>query len=376
MALSHREKVISEKGKVVIKVGTRLLTDIGKVGELITQIHKVREKGYQVILVSSGAVGLGMKAMKLTRRPKELAKKQALASIGQGKLMSLYDAEAQKYGFHVGQILLTMSGLRDREQHLNTLNCINTLLQMNVLPIINENDSVAVEELTFGDNDTLATLVGMMMRCQVTIILTSVDGLYEVKDGKFGERFSIVEKITPGIKKMAMGTDDAQTSVGGMASKLKAAAMITEAGEHLWIANGKDASVLEKIFNGEDVGTLFLPSANKLMSSKKRWLSFFAKSQGQIRVDDGAEKAIIKSGRSLLPSGITALKGSFKKGSAVDILNKNDKLIAKGLTNYSIEDLRKVIGLKSSELDEVLGSQGYEEAIHRDNLVLCDMVEE
>lgn len=372
MMSAFRKKVISQKGKIVIKVGTRLLTDLGRIGELIREIHKIREKGYQVILVTSGAVGLGMKAMEFVRRPKELAKKQALASIGQGKLMSLYDAEAQKYGFHVGQILLTMSGLRDREQHINTLNCINTLLQMNVLPIINENDSVSVEELTFGDNDTLATLVGMMMRCQLTIILTSVDGLYEVKDGKFTNRISLVEKITPEIKKMAMGTDDDQTSVGGMASKIKAACMVASAGEYLWIANGKDMIILEKIFNAEDVGTLFLPPKNTLMSSKKRWLSFFAKSHGQIYIDEGAERALITNGKSLLPSGITALNGSFKKGSAVDIINKNNIIIAKGLTNYSIDDLKHFIGLKSGEIDKVLGFHGYEEAVHRDNLVLCD----
>lgn len=372
MILAFRKKVISPKEKIVIKVGTRLLTDLGRIGELMKEIHKIRQRGYQVILVTSGAVGLGMKSMELTRRPKELAKKQALASIGQGKLMSLYDLEAKKYGFHVGQILLTMSGLRDREQHLNTLNCINTLLHMNVLPIINENDSVSVEELTFGDNDTLATLVGMMMRCQLTIILTSVDGLYEVKDGKFCDRISLVEKITPEIKKMAMGTDDDQTSVGGMASKIKAACMVASAGEYLWIANGKDMSILEKIFNGEDVGTLFLPPKNSIMSSRKRWLSFFAKSNGQIHIDDGAEKAIIANGRSLLPSGIISLNGSFKKGSAVDIVNKSNTIIAKGLTNYSIDDLRRLIGLKSEEIDKALGFHGYEEAVHRDNLVLCD----
>ncbi len=370
MILTLRKKVISPKGKVVIKVGTRLLTDLGRIGELIREINKIREKGYQVILVTSGAVGLGMKTLELKRRPRELAKKQALASIGQGKLMSLYDAEARKHGFHVGQILLTMTGLRDREQHLNALNCINTLLQMNVLPIINENDSVSVEELTFGDNDTLATLVGMMMRCQLTIILTSVDGLYEVKDGKFGNRISLVEEITPEIKKMAMGTDDDQSSVGGMASKIKAAGMVASAGEYLWIANGKDMGILEKIFNAEDVGTLFLPPKNTLMSSRKRWLSFFVKSHGQICIDEGAEIAIVKNGRSLLPSGITALSGSFKKGSAVDIINKDNKTIAKGLTNYSIEDLKKFVGFKSKEIDEVLGCHGYEEAVHRDNLVI------
>lgn len=366
----YRREVISKPGRVVIKVGTRLLTDIKRIKSLIKQIHDIREKGYQVILVTSGAVGLGMNAMNLARRPKELTKKQALASIGQGKLMALYESEAKKYGFHTSQLLLTMSGLRDREQHLNALNCINCLLQMNVLPIINENDSVAVEELTFGDNDTLATLVGMMMRCKVTIILTSVDGLYDVKNGKFGKRFSVVEKITPEIKKLAMGTDDSYTSVGGMISKIKAAEMAVSVGGYLWIVNGKDMSILEKVFNGEDVGTIFIPAGNKLMTSKKRWISFFTKTQGQICIDNGAAKAISVNGKSLLASGIYAVYGNFKKGSVVEIKDKDGVVIAKGLANYSVDDMKKIMGLKSKEIENVLGCMEYGEAVHRDNMVI------
>lgn len=370
MKRDYRREAVSTHGKVVIKVGTRLLTDVTRIELLIRQIHTIREKGYQVILVTSGAVGLGMKAMNLAKRPKELSIKQALASIGQGKLMSLYENEARKYGFHVAQLLLTMSGLRDREQHLNVLNCINSLLQMNVLPIINENDSVSVEELTFGDNDTLAALVGMMMRCKVTIILTCVDGLYDVKDGKFGSRFSFVEKITPAIKKLATGTDDNHTSVGGMISKIKAAEMAVSVGGYLWIVNGKDMSIFEKVFTAEDVGTIFAPTENKLMTSRKRWISFFTKTQGQIHIDSGAVKAIRVNGKSLLASGIYAVYGNFKKGSMVEITDKNGDVIAKGLVNYSADDMTRIMGLKSKEIENVLGRMEYGEAIHRDNMVI------
>lgn len=370
MKRDYRKEAILIPGKIVIKVGTRLLTDVTRITSLISQIHNIREKGYQVVLVSSGAVGLGMKAMNFSKRPKELSIKQALASIGQGKLMSLYENEAKKNGFHVAQLLLAMSSLRDREQHLNVLNCINSLLQMDVLPIINENDSVSVEELTFGDNDMLAALVGMMLRCKVTIILTGVDGLYDIKDGSFGKRFSVVEKITPEIKNLAMGTDDDHSSIGGMISKIKAAELSVSSGGYLWIVNGKDTSVLEKVFKAEDVGTIFIPVKSKIISSKKRWISFFTKALGQIYIDNGAEKAICVNGKSLLASGVYAVFGNFKKGSIVEIINKNGDIIAKGLTNYSIEDIKKIRGLKSEEIENVLGCMKYEEVIHRDNMVM------
>ncbi|MCP4181317.1 MAG: glutamate 5-kinase [bacterium] len=368
--LKYREKAISETNMVVIKIGTRLLTDTSKIPFIMEQIHKLRLKGFKVILVSSGAVGMGMKTIDLTKRPSQLSKKQALAAVGQCKLMALYENAAKKYGFHVAQLLLTMSGLRNRERHLNTLNCINSLLDMDILPIINENDSVSVDELTFGDNDTLATLVAMMTKAKTTIILTTVDGVYDIKEGKFTNRLSIVEGITKTVKALALDTDDTETSIGGMASKIKAAEMATKAGEYLWIANGTNPDILEQIFSAEDVGTLFIPSKDKQMPSKKRWLSFFTECKGRIFIDQGASDAVVNHGRSLLPSGITSINGSFKRGSSVELLSSNNKIIAKGLSNYSVTDLSKITGLKSKDISKKLGYHGDEEVIHRDNLVI------
>ncbi len=371
--IEKRKQAIAKTRRVVIKVGTRLLTDTSKIPLLIEQIHKLRQKGLKVILVSSGAVGIGMNTIKLCKRPQQLSKVQALASIGQGKLMSLYEEAAKKCDFHVGQLLLTLSGLQNREQHLNMLNCINTLLDMDILPIINENDSVSVEELTFGDNDRLAALVAAMTRCQTTIILTTVNGLHNIKDDKFDERISVVERLTQKIRNMAKGTDDTNTSIGGMASKLKAADIATSAGEYLWVADGRNLSVLEKIFNAEDVGTLFLPLQDKRMSSRKRWLSFFTRISGQVFVDDGASKAILEHGKSLLPSGIKAIKGEFKRGDAIEIVNMNDRIIAKGLVNYNASEVSRISGLNSEKIKSVLGYTGDSEVIHRDNLVLEDI---
>ena len=368
--IEYRKYIIGQTDRVVIKVGTRLLTDKSRIPKLIEQIHKLRQKKYQVILVTSGAVGLGMSTMGLVKRPKQLSKKQALASIGQGKLMSLYESAAKKYGFHVSQLLLNKSGLQNRVQHINTLNCINSLLEMNVLPIINENDSVAVDELTFGDNDTLAVLVSMMVRCKTTIILTTVDGLYSIKDGEFGDRISLVHEITPKIKALAQGTDDKENSVGGMKSKLKAADIALRAGECLWIANGKDFSILEKVFMGEDVGTLFVPDSSKKMPLKKRWLSFFTLSFGKIYIDNGALDAILKNGKSLLPSGITSIEGSFKKGDTVDIADEKGNIVARGLINYSAQESKKIMGARTNELSVILSYRGNDEVIHRDNLAV------
>jgi glutamate 5-kinase len=369
-SVHFRQQAISRTSRVVIKVGTRLLTDTSKIPLLMEQIYKLRVKGYEVILVSSGAVGIGMSMIQLPKRPQQLSKIQALASIGQGKLISLYEDAAKKNGFHAGQLLLTLTGVQKREQHLNMLNCINTLLDMNILPIINENDSVSVDELTFGDNDLLAAFVGAMTRCQTTIILTTVDGLHNTNSGVLKNRISVVEKLTPKIQSLAKDTDDTNASIGGMRSKLKAANITTSAGEYLWIADGRDISVLEKIFNAEDVGTLFLPSKNKQMSSKKRWLSFFTRIRGQLFVDNGAANAVLKNGCSLLPSGIKSIKGEFKRGDAVEIVSSNNKAIAKGLINYSNQEVNKILGINSDKIQSVLGYSGDQEVVHRDNLVI------
>ena len=303
-ALSIRKRLVGSCKRVVIKAGTRLLVDAAALARLVEQIKTVRDSGIQVILVSSGAVGTGMKSLGLKKRPKHLSDVQALAAIGQIHLMALYDEECRKHGFQASQILLTAEDLRSRGRHLNALNCLESLLAMNILPIINENDPVSVAELKFGDNDMLAAQVASMTRSDLAIILTTVDGLKKpLPDGTLGERISVVHGVSDEIRGMARGTDDASLSIGGMASKLKCADILNSAGECLWIADGRDASIIQQIFNGEDVGTVFLPDHGKI-ESKKRWLSTFAKAIGIIQVDDGAAKALLEKGSSLLPSGI------------------------------------------------------------------------
>ena len=270
--IQARKQILKSCRRVVLKVGTRLLADQSAIARLVTQIHALRESGRQVILVSSGAVGMGMRAAGLKRRPRHLSEVQALAAMGQATLMSMYEAECRKYGFRAAQLLLTADDLRSREHHLNAANCIEALLAHDVLPIVNENDPVSVSELKFGDNDTLAALLGSMIRADLTIILTTVDGLLDKNpDGTLGDRISVVHGVTAQLKEIASGTDDAAFSIGGMASKLKAAEVLNSAGEALWIASGEDADIIARIFAAEDVGTVFLPQDGMhKMGSRKR----------------------------------------------------------------------------------------------------------
>ncbi len=376
MNVKLRKEIIRNARRVVVKVGTRLLTDPARIPVLVNQIHKMRQAGKKVLLVTSGAVGTGMRALNLDKRPKKLADVQALAALGQNKLMALYDAECAKLGFHCAQLLLTAEDLRHRERHLNVFNCIESLLADDVLPILNENDTVSVAELKFGDNDGLAALLATMMRAELTVLLTNVDGLFSRNpDGTFGERIPVVEKITDKFRAMASGTDDAAYSKGGMASKLNAASIVTSSGEYLWIACGKDDHVLERMLKGDDIGTVFLPNkAKKPMESKKRWLKFFSKCSGRIIVDEGAEVAVIEQGRSLLPSGIIKVEGKFKRGDAVEICAQfKGDVLGRGLSNFSAAQCRKIAGHQSSEIAQILGHDADEEVIHRNNLAVADL---
>ena len=367
-----RKKLLKNCHRVVVKAGTRLLTDQKLLPHIVQQIKDLRDAGKQVILVSSGAVGTGMKSLGLKKRPRKLAQVQALAALGQVKLMSMYETECEKLGFRAAQILLTAEDLRSRERHLNALNCIEVLLGDDVLPIINENDPVSVDELKFGDNDILASLLASMTRAALTIILTTVDGLKKPNpDGTLGDRISVVRGITDTQRDMARGTDDGNLSIGGMASKLKAADTLNSAGESLWLASGKEPDILDRIFRGEDVGTLFLPgAAKKKMESRKRWLSSFSKAHGRVTIDEGAVAALRKRGSSLLPSGIIAVEGDFVRGDVLEIVSAEKQLIGKGLTNFSAEECRKLMGHKSSENHTILNYDADEEIIHRNNLVV------
>ena len=366
---AERKKILNNCKRIVIKVGTRLLTDTHRIPVLISGISKFREKGYKVILVSSGAVGIGMKELGIQKRPSRLAEIQALAAIGQNKLMSIYDEQCRKHGFKSAQLLLTADDLHSRERHLNVLNCINELLEKDILPIINENDSVSVDELKFNDNDGLAALLATMMRIELTIILTTVNGLYEKNNGVFGERISTVEHISAQMRKSAEGTDDAEFSIGGMSSKLDAARIVNLAGEHLWIADGREDDTIDKILSGEDVGTLFLPKAGK-MQARERWLHFFARSKGHLTVDDGAVNALCRKGSSLLPAGVKAVSGKFKRGDSVEIIDSRGLVVARGLSNFDSTDALRIAGRQSNEIFEILQRDSDEVIVHRNNLTL------
>lgn len=375
MNISLRKKIVENCHRVVVKAGTRLLTDPAAIPALVAQIAALRKSGRQVIFVSSGAVGTAMKMLKLKKRPSHLSEVQALAAMGQVKLMSVYETECRKYGFRAAQLLLTADDLRARERHLNLENCIEALLAQDVLPIVNENDPVSVDELKFGDNDSLASLLGSMTRSDLTIILTTVNGLLKPNpDGTLGKRISVVRGVTQEQRDMATGTDDSNFSIGGMASKLKAAEVLNTAGEALWIADGREENILERIFRGEDLGTLFLPpeSVHK-MEAKKRWINTFSKASGRLIVDDGAVAALRKTPCSLLPAGLTGVEGAFKRGDIVEICSKDGVRVAKGQSNFSSADCRKLAGCQSAQIHAVLGCDAEPEIVHRNNLVVTEL---
>ena len=368
--LSVRRELLCQAHQVVIKAGTRLLTSQEAIAELVSGIAAVRESGRRVLLVSSGAVGMGMRALGLKRRPRELARIQALAAIGQSRLMAIYDEECRARGFRTAQLLLTAADLRNRGRCLNVMNCIGSLWDAGVLPIVNENDSVSVDELKFGDNDTLAGMLASLTGSQLTVILTTEQGLRSRNaDGELGERLSVIPAVNDTIRGMAGGTDNSEFSIGGMSSKLRAAEIVTAAGEYLWIADGREKGMLQSILRGEDVGTVFLPRRHRL-SGRKRWITFFSKVSGALMVDGGARQAIMEQGRSLLPSGVRFVSGSFRRGDAVEISGPDGVPFARGLVNFDAADCLKICGRHTGEVQAVLGPNVDEEVIHRDNLTL------
>ena len=369
-----RKNVLKNCRQIVVKAGTRLLTSSEQIARLVDEIAYLREKNFRVMLVTSGAVGMGMKVLGLAKRPRKLAEVQALAAVGQGKLMEIYEHECAKHGIKSAQLLLTASDLRSRTRYLNVMNCINALWENDVLPIVNENDSVSVDELKFGDNDILSAMLGSLTGSQLTVILTTESGLRERDaEGKLADRISVVEKLSESIRAMAQGTDNAEFSIGGMTSKLRAANLLMNAGSHLWIADGREANVLRDIADGKDIGTLFIPKQHKI-HSKKLWIGFFAKCAGRLLIDDGAADALISKGKSLLPSGVVASAGRFKRGDTVEIVRASEtkNVIARGLVNFDSEECGMIILHKSGEIEEILKRDADAEVVHRDNLVLLN----
>ncbi len=374
----QRAEALRGVSRIVVKVGTRLLTDIAGVSKaeraahLVAEIAWLRDRGLEVILVSSGAIGAGMSVLQTAKRPNALPQLQAHAAVGQCRLMYLYETACIAHGFHCAQLLLTAADVQDRERHLNVTSCLDALLAKGVLPVINENDSVSVEEIRFGDNDILAAQVASMIRADLSVLLTTVDGMYvPAAAGGENRRISVVSKLGDEVLSFAGGTDGNALSVGGMASKLRAADLVTKAGEPMWVADGRDFAVLRQVIAGRDVGTLFPTAKATRMKAHKRFLAFFSEPVGSVVVDCGAERALVEQGRSLLPSGIAFVEGRFRRGDTVRILNTDGTEIARGVCSYSDSEVRLIKGRKSSEIGGILHSDGYYDAVvHRNYLVL------
>jgi len=372
-----RQEIAATADTVVVKVGTRVVTrpdgklDDGRIASLAEELNQIRESGRRVVLVSSGAVGAGMSQLGLSQRPTDLAQLQAVAAIGQTNLIETYDRTFRKHGRRAAQVLLTAEDIQDRTRYLNVRNTLLSLLDFGAVPIINENDTVAVDELmiAFGDNDRLAALVTNLLRAPLLVMLSDVDGLFDGDPSDANSALiSTVARIDDSIRALAL---DKATGIskGGMASKLEAARIVTAAGENVIIANGHQPGTLAAIFAGELVGTL-LPAQGKSVSPWKRWIGFSARPCGKLQLDVGATLAIAREGRSLLAIGIVAAEGEFDKGDVVALCDEQGKEIARGLTNYRARDIERIKGLKSDRIAQVLGHKPYEEVIHRDNLAL------
>ncbi|MEZ6137735.1 MAG: glutamate 5-kinase [Pirellulaceae bacterium] len=364
---------------LIVKVGSRVLSnsagllDTDRVGQLALQITTLSQRGKQVVLVSSGAVASGVGKLGLNARPSDLAQLQAVAAVGQAHLIQTYERFFSQHGMHTAQILLVADDLDDRGRYLNVRNTLHALFQMGVIPIINENDSVAVEELqnTFGDNDRLAAMVAGLFTRPALLILSDVDGLYD-RDPRLAEArvVSSVAQVDAAVFGLAQKHNSA-VSKGGMASKLKAAQFLTQSGSPVVIAGGRIENVLPRLLDGEELGTLFLPQPRGLVP-KKRWIGFTAQATGAVVVDAGAVQALRDKGSSLLAIGVTGLHGGFEKGDVISVLASDNTEIARGLSNYSSAELHSVLGKRSSEIAEILGHSTYREVIHRDNMTIFE----
>lgn len=372
-----RQEIIAAASTVVVKVGTRVVTQAGgvlnedRIARLAEELNAIRETGRRVVLVSSGAVGAGMSQLRLERRPTDLAKLQAVAAVGQTKLIEAYDRTFRRHQRHAAQVLLTAEDLDDRPRYLNVRNTLLQLLEFGAIPVINENDTVSVEELmtTFGDNDRLAAMVTNLLSASLLVILSDIEGLYDGDPALPESR--LVHTVTKLDDTVYGYVRDKLTglSKGGMASKLEAARIVTTAGENLIVASGRHPDVLQRIVQGERIGTLFL-AQGKTISPLKRWIGFSAQPRGRIVLDAGACRAVESAGRSLLAAGVLHCEGDFQKGDVVSLCDADGNELGRGLTNYSARDLTVIRGLKSAEIAQALGHRPYEEVIHRDNLTM------
>jgi glutamate 5-kinase len=376
--VSNRESYIARSKRVIVKIGSNVLTqnnglNLKVIRSVTRQICRLIDDGREVILVSSGAMASGVKKVGLPKRPDELPKRQAVAAVGQAGLIMEYEKAFSRYHKKVAQILLTSEDLSNRKRYLNARNTLYTLLGWQVVPVINENDTVSVEEIKLGDNDNLAAMITLLMEADILINLTDIEGLFS-KDPRIHHDAELIPMVTTITKNTEQYASEIPGGLGsgGMISKIRAARKVNSAGVPMVIAKGDKPNILTKLFSGEAHGTFFVPRKEKL-ASRKCWIAFSLKPSGAIKIDDGAADAILNNGKSLLPSGIIAVEEDFKIGASVEFKNRKNEILGVGLANYCASDIRKIMGLKSKQIKTVLGHKAYDEVIHRDNLVVtCD----
>lgn len=372
-----RQEIAASAHTIVVKVGTRVVThpdgtldedQIARLGEELCQLVRM---GRKVVLVSSGSVGAGMSQLSLAARPQDVARLQAVAAVGQAGLIEAYDRTFRKHQRIAAQVLLTADDLDDRTRYLNVRNTLRALLDFQAIPIINENDTVAVDELmaTFGDNDHLAALVTNLLQAPLLVILSDVQGLFDGDPNEESSRLvhtvhTLDDSVLEYVRDRRGGFGK-----GGMASKLNAARIATTAGENVIIASGREPRSLQRILAGESVGTMIV-AQGKSITPRKRWIGFSAQPCGRLTIDNGARHAIAQQGRSLLAIGIVQVDGQFRKGDLVTLCDQAGTEIGRGLSNYQVEDLQRIRGLHSERIAQVLGHRPYEEVIHRNNMAV------
>jgi len=371
-----RKKTLGKARRIVVKVGSSILASAERglhhevFSHLAKEISELKHQGYEIVLVSSGAIAAGMEKLGYKTRPQSITQKQAAAAVGQSRLINIYEDYFSRQQQMVAQILLTHDDLSHRRRFLNARNTLLTLLELGIIPIINENDTVVVDEIKFGDNDNLSALITNLIEADLLIILTNIEGLCDAdpRDHPDARCIPLVEDIDADMEGI-VGVSTSATSVGGMASKIQAAKKATRFGIPTVIASGTRKEVLHQILKGKEIGTLILPKAETL-SSRKHWIAFNLKPKGDVIVDEGAKKAVVQRGKSLLPSGVVKVRGEFDRGDSVSCIGPRGKEFARGLVNYSALELERIKGLKTDEIESVLGYKYSDEVIHRDDLVV------
>jgi len=370
-----RKELLKYVKRIVIKIGSGVITDqnglnVGLIEALCANVIELYNRGYEVVIVSSGAVAAGKGDLGISGRPDTIPLQQAAAAIGQSRLMRTYKDAFRRHGKAVGQILLTRDDLANRRRFLNARNTLMTLLEHGIIAIVNENDSVVVDEIRFGDNDNLSAMTTNLVEASLLVIMSDVDGLYDSDPNRDSgaKLIPLVERIDDEIEMMA-GETSTTIGTGGMTSKIKAAKRATLYGVGVAIVNGRSENVLTRLLDGEDIGTYFLPASNR-MTARKHWIAFTKKPRGKLFLDEGACKALLERGKSLLPSGIAEIEGTFDRGDAVRLCDLDGNELAKGVTNYARTELDHIKGKRTTEIEKILGYKYSDEIVHRDNLVL------